>query len=211
MPCLSPWRSPTPRRCWRRASGRASRRGSGARDRAVLTLLYGAGMRIDEALSLNRRVLPLGETLSVLGKGRKQRLGLLLPAVRTAIEAYVRLVPGNKGPDDPLFLGARGKRLQAGVVQRHLRRIRARLGLPDTATPPALRHSLATHLPSAGGDLRAIQELLGHASLSTTQRYTEVDAARLIEVFEAAHSRARGERHHQPSICGGLVRCRPFG
>jgi integrase/recombinase XerC len=162
-----------------------------ARDVAVLTLLYGAGLRIDEALSLNRDVLPLGETLIVMGKGRKQRIVPLLPAVRTAIEAYVARCPFQPGSNGPLFLGARGKRLQAGIVQAQMRKARAALGLPETATPHALRHSFATHLLGAGGDLRAIQELLGHASLSTTQRYTEVDAERLIKVYDDAHPRAR--------------------
>ncbi len=162
-----------------------------ARDVAVLTLLYGAGLRIDEALSLDREVLPLGETLSVLGKGRKQRVVPLLPAVRQAIEDYVTRCPYQPGSDGPLFLGARGKRLRAGIIQLQMRRLRAALGLPETATPHALRHSFATHLLARGGDLRAVQELLGHASLSTTQRYTGVDAERLMEVYERAHPRAR--------------------
>lgn len=163
----------------------------GARDTALVTLLYGAGLRIDEALSLNRDVLPLGDSLSVLGKGRKQRTVPILAAVREAVEAYVARCPYQPGARGPLFVGVRGKRLQAGVVQAQLRKLRAWLGLPDTATPHALRHSFATHLLAAGGDLRAIQELLGHASLSTTQRYTAVDPARLIQVYDAAHPRAR--------------------
>ncbi len=161
-----------------------------ARDVAVLTLLYGSGLRIDEALSLNRDVLPLGETLTVMGKGRKQRIVPLLPAVRAALEDYVARCPWQPGADGPLFLGARGKRLQAGIVQLQMRKARAALGLPETATPHALRHSFATHLLGAGGDLRALQELLGHVSLSTTQRYTAVDAERLIEVYDKAHPRA---------------------
>jgi integrase/recombinase XerC len=162
-----------------------------ARDVAVLTLLYGAGLRIDEALALDRGVLPLGDTLVVTGKGRKQRIVPLLPAVRDAVADYVSRCPYQPGPDGPLFLGARGKRLNAAIVQRQMRKLRAALGLPETATPHALRHSFATHLLGAGGDLRAIQELLGHASLSTTQRYTDIDAERLIEVYNAAHPRAR--------------------
>ncbi len=162
-----------------------------ARDIAVVTLLYGCGLRIDEALSLNRRVLPLGDTLLVLGKGNKQRIVPVLPAVREAIADYVARCPFQPGADGPLFLGARGGRLHAGIVQLQMRRLRAALDLPQTATPHALRHSFATHLLGNGGDLRAIQELLGHASLSTTQRYTDVDADRLLKVYEKAHPRAR--------------------
>jgi integrase/recombinase XerC len=161
-----------------------------ARDMAVITLLYGCGLRIDEALSLNRDVLPLAETLTVMGKGRKQRIVPLLPAVRDSIDDYVARCPYQPGKDGPLFLGARGKRLQAGIVQLQMRKARVALGLPETATPHALRHSFATHLLGNGGDLRAIQELLGHVSLSTTQRYTEVDAERLLEVYQKAHPRA---------------------
>jgi integrase/recombinase XerC len=162
-----------------------------SRDTALLTLLYGAGLRIDEALSLNRDVMPLGDSLTVLGKGRKQRVVPLLGSVRAAIDDYVARCPWQPGRDGPLFLGARGKRLQAGVVQAQIRKLRAWLGLPDTATPHALRHSFATHLLAAGGELRAIQELLGHASLSTTQRYTAVDAERILAVYDQAHPRAR--------------------
>jgi integrase/recombinase XerC len=161
-----------------------------ARDVAVITMLYGCGLRIDEALSLDRNVLPLGDTLTVIGKGRKQRIVPLLPAVRAAVDDYVARCPWQPGPDGPLFLGARGKRLQAGIVQAQMRKARLALGLPETATPHALRHSFATHLLGAGGDLRAIQELLGHVSLSTTQRYTAVDAERLLEVYAKAHPRA---------------------
>jgi integrase/recombinase XerC len=162
-----------------------------ARDTALLMLLYGAGLRIDEALSLDRRVLPLSDSLTVLGKGRKQRVVPLIASVRDAIADYVARCPYQPGPDGPLFLGARGKRLQAGVVQAQVRKLRGWLGLADTATPHALRHSFATHLLAAGGDLRAIQELLGHASLSTTQRYTAVDAERILAVYDRAHPRAR--------------------
>jgi len=161
-----------------------------ARDVAVLTLLYGCGLRIDEALSLDRNILPLGDTLTVTGKGRKQRMVPVLPAVRAALEDYLARCPYQPGGDGALFIGARGKRLQAGVVQLQMRRARAALGLPETATPHALRHSFATHLLGAGGDLRAIQELLGHVSLSTTQRYTAVDAEQLLKVYEKAHPRA---------------------
>jgi integrase/recombinase XerC len=161
-----------------------------ARDRAVLSLLYGAGLRIDEALSLNADALPLGETLRVAGKGRKARDVPLLPEVRAAVEAYTRLrTPGGKTA--PLFAGVRGKRLRAEIVQKRVRALRLELGLPETATPHALRHSFATHLLGGGADLRAIQELLGHASLSTTQRYTAVDAERLLDVHAAAHPRAK--------------------
>lgn len=162
-----------------------------ARDTALLTLLYGCGLRIDEALSLNRQVAPLGQSLVVTGKGRKQRQVPVLEVVREAIDDYLRACPYPLGASDPLFVGARGKRLQAGVVQARVRRLRAQLGLAPSVTPHAFRHSFATHLLQAGGDLRAIQELLGHASLSTTQRYTAVDAERLIAVYEAAHPRAK--------------------
>lgn len=161
-----------------------------ARDVAVLALLYGCGLRIDEALSLNREVLPLGEQLTVLGKGRKQRVVPVLPVVKAAVDDYVARCPFQPLPNGPLFLGARGGRLRAEIIQAQIRKLRASRGLPDSATPHALRHSFATHLLAKGGDLRAIQELLGHASLSTTQRYTGVDAERLIEVYEKAHPRA---------------------
>ncbi len=162
------------------------------RDTAILTLLYGAGLRIGEALGLNRRETPTGTAFRVTGKGGKERLVPLLPVVVDAIADYLDACPHALGPDDPLFVGARGKRLQAGQVQAMVRDLRRRLGLPETATPHALRHSFATHLLAGGGDLRSIQELLGHASLTTTQRYTAVDTARLAEVYRAAHPRARG-------------------
>lgn len=160
-----------------------------ARDVALVSLLYGGGLRIGEALALNRGELPIGDTLSITGKGNKQRIVPILPAVRAAIDDYIARCPYQGGPDDPLFLGARGKRLQAGVAQRAMRLARGWLDLPETATPHALRHSFATHLLAGGGDLRAIQELLGHASLSTTQRYTSVDAERLMDVHRRAHPR----------------------
>ena len=162
------------------------------RDIAVFTLLYGCGLRISEALGLARRAAPLDETLTVLGKGSKERRLPVLPAVRRAVDDYIATCPFDPGPDGPLFLGVRGRRLGAREVQRRMQTLRGRLGLPDSATPHALRHSFATHLLAGGGDLRAIQELLGHASLSTTQRYTAVDASRLREVYDAAHPRARG-------------------
>jgi integrase/recombinase XerC len=161
------------------------------RDSALITLLYGAGLRIGEAIALNRRDVPPGDaTLSVTGKGGKQRMVPLLPVVRSAIAAYVSACPHGLPGDGPLFVGARGGRLDPGVAQRQMRRLRALLGLPESATPHALRHSFATHLLGGGGDLRTIQELLGHASLSTTQRYTEVDSESLLKVYEKAHPRA---------------------
>ena len=168
-----------------------------ARDAALLMLLYGAGLRIDEALSLDRTVLPLADSLTVLGKGRKQRVVPLLGNVRDAVSDYVARCPYQPGREGPLFVGAKGKRLQAGVVQKQIRKLRGWLGLPETATPHALRHSFATHLLAAGGDLRAIQELLGHASLSTTQRYTAVDAERILAVYDQAHPRAKARQTRQ--------------
>lgn len=161
-----------------------------ARDVALLTLLYGCGLRLGEALGLNRGQAPRDEVMVITGKGGKQRLVPLLPAVVEAVGSYLAQCPWKGGPDFPLFVGARGKRLNPGVVQRQVRRLRGLLGLPETATPHALRHSFATHLLAGGGDLRTIQELLGHASLSTTQRYTAVDAARLTAVYQDAHPRA---------------------
>ena len=160
------------------------------RDLAVLMLLYGAGLRIAEALSLNRADAPAGDSLRVTGKRGKERIVPILPTIREAIGDYLRLCPYGLAPDDPLFVGVRGGRLSPRQVQKAVERARRALGLPETATPHALRHSFATHLLSAGGDLRTIQELLGHASLSTTQHYTEVDAARLTEVYKKAHPRA---------------------
>lgn len=162
-----------------------------ARDVALFSLLYGCGLRLGEALALKVADAPHGDAMTVTGKGRKQRLVPVLPAVRQAIADYLALRPFKAGGEAPLFVGARGKRLNPGVVQRQMRRLRPLLGLPDTATPHALRHSFATHLLAAGGDLRTIQELLGHASLSTTQRYTAVDTARLAEAYKAAHPRAK--------------------
>jgi integrase/recombinase XerC len=164
-----------------------------ARDLALLLLLYGCGLRIGEALSLTRRDAPAqgAESLRVLGKGNKERLVPVLPVVAEAVQHYLALCPYRTEPDGPLFLGARGKRLAPRILQRSLQALRLSLGLPDWTTPHALRHSFATHLLAGGGDLRTIQELLGHASLSTTQRYTGVDAARLASVYRSAHPRAR--------------------
>jgi len=163
-----------------------------ARNAAVLTLLYGCGLRISEALGLGGGELasPRDGVLRVTGKGGKTRIVPVLPAALEAVAAYRRLCPYHLAVDRPLFRGARGGPLAPAVLQRDMRRLRGALGLPDTATPHALRHSFATHLLGRGGDLRAIQELLGHSSLSTTQIYTGVDAARLLEAYEAAHPRA---------------------
>lgn len=161
-----------------------------ARDAAVLTLLYGCGLRISEALSLTLADTPLAPVLRITGKGGKERLVPVLPAAQAAVSAYTGLIPFSLAPDDALFRGARGGPLSPRLVQLAMERARNALGLPATATPHALRHSFATHLLSAGGDLRVIQELLGHASLSTTEAYTAVDAARLMEVYARAHPRA---------------------
>lgn len=162
-----------------------------ARDTALITLLYGCGLRLGEALGLTMADRPTGETMRVLGKGRKERLVPVLPAVRQAIDAYLTLRPYPAPPESPLFVGKRGGPLNPRMAQRTMETVRHLLGLPDTATPHALRHSFATHLLGRGGDLRTIQELLGHANLSTTQRYTEVDATRLKAVYDSAHPRAR--------------------
>ena len=161
-----------------------------ARDTAIATLLYGLGLRISEALSLTGADHPLPPTLRITGKGGKTRLVPVLPAAAEAVAAYVASCPFDLAPTDPLFRGARGGPVNPRLIQAAMERARLRLGLPATATPHALRHSFATHLLAAGGDLRAIQELLGHVSLSTTQAYTAVDAARLMEVYEKAHPRA---------------------
>jgi len=161
-----------------------------ARDAAVLTLLYGLGLRISEALGLTGAQGDLPAVLRITGKGGKQRLVPVLPAAKAAVAEYVRLCPHRVARDGPLFLGVRGGPLNPRIVQRAMEGARMRLGLPATATPHALRHSFATHLLAAGGDLRAIQELLGHASLSTTQGYTAVDAGHLLEVYDKAHPRA---------------------
>ncbi len=164
----------------------------GARDRAVLLLMYGAGLRIAEALSLKGSDLPLGETLTVTGKGGKQRVVPILPLVRAAVADYASRCPWPLPAAEPLFRGAKGGPLGQGMVQKAMARARLALGLPATATPHALRHSFATHLLGAGADLRSLQELLGHASLGSTQIYTKVDAATLLHSYRAAHPRERG-------------------
>ena len=164
-----------------------------ARDAAVMALLYGSGLRISEALGLKRRDVPLpgaGDVLIVTGKGNKTRMVPVLQNVLALVQDYVAICPHPLPPHGPIFVGARGGPLSARVIQLTMERLRGALGLPDSATPHALRHSFATHLLSRGGDLRAIQELLGHASLSTTQIYTGIDSERLLEVYRAAHPRA---------------------
>jgi len=172
------------------AAAAASAPWLGARDLAILLLLYGAGLRVAEALSLTARALPIGTTLRVTGKRSKTRVVPIVPAVREAIEDYVRQCPWPRASDGPLFVGARGGPLNPDLVRRSVAAARRRLGLPDSLTPHALRHSFATHLLARGADLRALQELLGHASLSSTQIYTAVDAARLLDVYRHAHPRA---------------------
>jgi integrase/recombinase XerC len=164
-----------------------------ARDAAVLALLYGSGLRISEALSLKRKDVPApggGDVLVVIGKGGKERMVPVLPQVLTLIADYDALCPHDPGRDGPMFVGARGGPLSPRIVQLVMARLRGALGLPASATPHALRHSFASHLLARGGDLRAIQELLGHASLSTTQIYTAVDSERLLEAYRSAHPRA---------------------
>jgi integrase/recombinase XerC len=163
-----------------------------ARDAAVLALLYGAGLRVSEALGLKRKdCMGARDAITVTGKGNKTRMVPLLPQIAKAVTDYVALCPFELPPNGPLFVGARGGPLSPRVVQLTMARLRGALGLPDSATPHALRHSFATHLLARGGDLRAIQELLGHASLSTTQIYTAVDTERLLEVYTSTHPRAQ--------------------
>ena len=166
----------------------------GKRDTAILALLYGCGLRLSEALGLSRAEAPLGEMVAITGKGGKQRLLPVLPVVREAVADYLGACPHLLAAEGPLFIGARGGPLHPRLVQRQMGVLRGYLGLPETATPHALRHSFATHLLGAGGDLRAIQELLGHASLSTTQRYTSVETERLLAIYDAAHPRAHLDR-----------------
>ena len=161
-----------------------------ARDTAVLTLLYGCGLRISEALGLTGRDLPLGDVLRIVGEGGKERIVPVLPVARAAVSDYVTVCPFGTSPDKPVFRGARGGLLNPRMIQKATEQARRQMGLPATATPHALRHSFATHLLAAGGDLRAIQELLGHASLSTTQSYTAVDQVHLMRAYEAAHPKA---------------------
>ncbi|MBW6418459.1 tyrosine recombinase XerC [Celeribacter sp. PS-C1] len=164
-----------------------------ARNVAVVTLLYGCGLRISEALSLTGADVPLGEVIRIVGKGNKERIVPVLPAARKAVADYTRLCPYDLTPEAPLFRGTRGGALNPRLIAKVTEAARMQLGLPSSVTPHAMRHSFATHLLNAGGDLRAIQELLGHASLSTTQAYTAVDNARLLQVYEAAHPRAKQE------------------
>ena len=167
-----------------------------ARDTAVLLLLYGSGLRISEALSITPRDAPteLRDVMRITGKGRKERVVPVLPVTREAVERYLKLCPYALDPDEPMFRGAKGGPLSPRIIQLSIERMRGALGLPDSATPHALRHSFATHLLSAGADLRQIQELLGHASLSSTQVYTEVDRDRLLQVYEAAHPRGKDRK-----------------
>lgn len=165
---------------------------AGLRDVAVVTLLYGCGLRVSEALSLQGRDAPLPEVLRMTGKGGRERLVPVLPVARRAVDSYLRACPHPLGPHLPLFRAMRGGALDRRHVARAMEATRLQLGLPASATPHALRHSFATHLLAKGGDLRAIQELLGHASLRSTQVYTAVDTTRLMDVYEAAHPRARG-------------------
>lgn len=161
-----------------------------ARDKALFTLLYACGLRIDEALSLQTDNLPRDGFLRVVGKGRKERQVPVLDVAEKMLKEYLEVSPYHHGPIKPVFLGARGERLNQGVAQKAMRDLRRTLGLPETATPHALRHSFATHLLQNGANLREIQELLGHASLSTTQRYTELNAEELLKVYRSAHPRA---------------------
>lgn len=160
-----------------------------ARDAALLTLLYGAGLRISEALSLKRKDAPLGDSLVILGKGRKERVIPILPRIREEVEKYVAQRPAANAPDEPLFISRRGKPMSAREAQALMQRLRSSLGLPERATPHALRHSFASHLLDGGADLRSVQELLGHASLSTTQGYTQIETKRLMQVYKKAHPR----------------------
>jgi len=162
----------------------------GARDTALVTLLYGTGLRISEALRLKQRDVPLADSLTILGKGNKERAVPILPSVREAVSTYAALAPFAGDKTGALFLSRRGKPMSARDAQGLMQRLRGRLGLPAGATPHALRHSFATHLLKHGGDLRSVQELLGHASLSTTQKYTEVEGEQILAVYEAAHPRA---------------------
>ncbi len=164
------------------------------RDRAICALLYGAGLRIGEALSLNRTCLPLEETLTIDGKGGKQRIIPLLPIIRQEVDLYIHLCPFSLSKEAPLFIGAKGQRLNPGMIQKTLRQYRRLAGLPESATPHALRHSFATHLMDSCHDVRAIQELLGHASLATTQIYTKVETHKLLEIYGSAHPRQRNTR-----------------
>jgi integrase/recombinase XerC len=172
-------------------AGTEERKWLAARNVALITLLYGAGLRISEALSLTQGMAALGQTLTIIGKGRKERIVPVIAAVRDAIDAYIRCCPFDPGKNGPLFLSRKAAAMTPREAQRVMQELRSRLGLSPSATPHALRHSFATHLLQNGGDLRAVQELLGHASLSTTQKYTEVEERRVMAIYESAHPRAR--------------------
>lgn len=161
-----------------------------ARNASVFSLLYGCGLRISEALNLKKQDFPFGGTLKVLGKGNKERILPVIPFVEDCTKKYIDLCPFKKNKNDFLFLGVKGNQLNARIIQKEISNCRKQLGLPESATPHALRHSYATHLLSAGGDLRTIQELLGHSSLSSTQIYTDVDPKRLLKVFKETHPKA---------------------
>ena len=162
----------------------------GKRDKALFALLYGLGLRLSEALNLQIKDLPTGDVMRITGKGNKQREVPVLPFVSQLLQEYMAVRPFSAGANDFVFLGKQGKQLNPGVVQRQVRRLRGYLGLPETATPHAFRHSFATHLLAAGGDLRTIQELLGHDSLAATQRYTQLDEKHISEVYQKAHPRS---------------------
>jgi integrase/recombinase XerC len=166
----------------------------GARDVALLTLLYGAGLRISEALSLKQADVPLGDSLVIFGKGRKERVVPILPVIRSAIDAYAAALPFKGAPKDELFRSRRGRLMSAREAQALMQNLRGRLGLSEKATPHAMRHSFATHILSHGGDLRSVQELLGHASLSTTQGYTVIETSKLMDIYAKAHPRGRTEK-----------------
>lgn len=170
--------------------GQANKAWVGARDAALVILLYGCGLRISEALALRRQDAPLKDTLRITGKGGRQRLVPVLPRVREAVDSYLEICPFAARAEDPLFLGVRGGPLNPRIARKAIERARMQLGLPAGTTPHAMRHAFATHLLAAGGDLRTIQELLGHASLSTTQIYTAVDQAQLMDVYRSAHPKA---------------------
>ena len=163
----------------------------GLRDTALLTLLYGAGLRISEALSLRRGDVPFGQSLTILGKGHKERMVPVLPVVAEAASAYAAQIPFAAGREAPLFVSRRGKPMSAREAQGLMQNLRGRLGLAERATPHALRHSFATHLLAGGGELRSVQELLGHAALSTTQTYTQIETRRLMEIYANAHPRGK--------------------
>ena len=160
------------------------------RDVAIISLLYGCGLRISEALALTQKVLPLADSIRIVGKGKKERVVPVIPYCQQAVAEYARLCPFISKPKDPLFFGVRGGKLNQRTVRKVMERARISLGLPSNSTPHSLRHSFATHILNAGGDLRVIQDLLGHSSLSTTQAYTKVETSRLMEVYRSAHPRA---------------------